>query len=83
MNDKPIDFNLLSDSFPSSVFLLHPLTESATFWVGDNLGEYETFGDAIAVDHRYVADVLRGILRSGLVLAINGERVLALQEVRE
>jgi hypothetical protein len=52
-----------------SIFLLHPLTESARDWVHKNLSEDRmTFGDAVVVEHRYIAHVVRGARADGLVL---------------
>jgi hypothetical protein len=52
-----------------TVFLLRPLTPAANAWVKENLPEnHLTFGHAIAVEHRFIVDVVRGAQNDGLVV---------------
>lgn len=52
-----------------SIFLLHPLSESARDWIEEYLPEDRmTFGGAIVVEHRYIADIVRGAQLDGLVI---------------
>lgn len=50
-----------------SVFLLRALTEAGEAWVADHIGaDAATFGGAIAVEHRFIADIAAGALDDGL-----------------
>jgi hypothetical protein len=49
------------------IFLLRPLTPAAHSWVGTNLSEdHLSFGDSVVVEHRYIIDIVAGILEDGL-----------------
>jgi hypothetical protein len=52
-----------------TIFLLRPLTEAANAWVDEFLPEDAlTFGNGICVEHRFIADIVRGIQSSDLVV---------------
>ena len=52
-----------------SLFLFRPLTLAANFWIDQNLPEdRQTLGNAVAVEHRYIADIVRGAQADGLVV---------------
>lgn len=52
-----------------SIFLLRALTPAANSWIEENLSEErQTFGSAIVVEHRYIADIVRGAQADGLVV---------------
>ena len=52
-----------------SIFLLQLLSPAANDWVAKNLPEdHLTFGHAIAVEHRFIADIVRGAQNDGLVV---------------
>jgi hypothetical protein len=52
-----------------SIFLLRPLTPAAHSWIESNLPEDRlTFGNAVVVEHRYIAEIVRGAQTDGLVL---------------
>ena len=52
-----------------SIFLLRPLTLAADSWIDQNLSEdRQTLGNAVAVEHRYIADIVRGAQADGLVV---------------
>lgn len=52
-----------------SVFLLYPLTTSAHSWVAENLpSDAQWFGNAVAIECRYVWPILEGIQNDGLVV---------------
>jgi hypothetical protein len=52
-----------------TIYLLCPLTDAAIGWVDENLPEdVMTFGRGIVVEHRFIADIVRGIVDSGLVV---------------
>ena len=53
-----------------TIFLLQPLTPAATSWIQENLPEdHMTFGSAVVVEHRYIADIVRGAIADGLEVA--------------
>ncbi len=50
-----------------TIFLLTPLTPAANSWVNENLPEDRlTFGGAVCVEHRFIRDIVTGILGDGL-----------------
>jgi hypothetical protein len=62
-----IDFEIQNHG---SIFLLCPLTDSARAWVEEHLPEdVLTFGRGICIEPRYIADIVAGIQRDGLVCA--------------
>ena len=49
-----------------TIFLLTPLTPAANSWVNENLPEDRlTFGGAVCVEHRYIAEIVRGAIADG------------------
>ena len=55
-----------------SIFLLKPLTPSATSWIEEHIGQdngYQPYFPTVVVEHRYVSDIVRGIQDAGLVAA--------------
>jgi hypothetical protein len=59
-----MDFDIVNDG---SVFLLIPNTEAAEAWVAEHIpADAQTLGKGIAVEHRYIGDVLHGIQEDGL-----------------
>ena len=53
-----------------TIFLLQPLTPSANSWVNEHLPEDRlTFGSAVCVEHRFIRDIVRGIVNDGLALS--------------
>lgn len=52
-----------------AIFLLQPLTPSANSWVNEHLPEDRlTFAGAVVVEHRFIADIVRGAIADGLVV---------------
>lgn len=52
-----------------TVYLLRALTPAAKSWIEENLSEdRQTFGSATVVEHRYIADIVRGAQADGLVV---------------
>ncbi len=50
-----------------SIFLLQPLTPAANSWIDENLPEdHLSFAGAAVVEHRYIADIVRGAIADGL-----------------
>ena len=61
------DFYFINDG---SVCLLRPITEAAKAWVDDHvcLDKWQS-ASSVAIEHRYVIDILKGIVADGLVVA--------------
>lgn len=52
-----------------TVYVLAPLTEAAHEWVAENLPEDATwFGGGVAVEHRYIGDIVEGLAADGLTV---------------
>jgi len=50
-----------------SIFLLVPVTPAGQEWVDEHIpADAQTFGKAIVVEHRYIADIVNGALADGL-----------------
>jgi len=52
-----------------SIFLLKPLTPTATSWVEEHIGRengYQPYFPTIVVEHRYFAEIVAGIQNDGL-----------------
>ena len=53
-----------------SLFLLRPVSPTGQTWLDENIADdAQVFGDAIAVEHRYIGAIAEGILADGLVVA--------------
>lgn len=55
-----------------SIFLLKPLTPSATSWIEQRIGEdngFQPYFPTVVVDHRYIADIVEGIQNDGLAVS--------------
>jgi hypothetical protein len=53
-----------------SIFLLQPLTPAANSWIDEHLPEdHLTFGGAVCVEHRFIRDIVTGIIGDGLVVS--------------
>ena len=67
--DIPFDFGL---SNHSSVSLLHPLTEKAREWLAAHCpsgDDHQYYGFALAVEARFVADLVQRVVEDGLSVA--------------
>jgi hypothetical protein len=54
-----------------SIFLLKPLTPSATSWIEEHIGQdngYQPYFPTIVVEHRFIADIVAGIQGDGLAV---------------
>jgi hypothetical protein len=50
--------------------LLRPVSPTGQTWLDENIADdAQVFGDAIAVEHRYIGAIAEGILADGLVVA--------------
>lgn len=55
----------------SSIFLLTPLTPAARAWVNEHIGSdngFQPYWPTVVIEHRYVADIVRGIQNDGLAV---------------
>lgn len=63
---NPPDFSLHGSG---SVFLFEPLTATASQWLATHCpltGDHQYFGDALAVEHRYVENIVLLATQAGL-----------------
>jgi len=54
-----------------SIFLLIPQTLSARIWIDDHIGKdngFQPHYPTVVVEHRYIADIVRGIQNDGLAV---------------
>lgn len=62
-----MDFTL---SGGGTIYLLRPVSAEAREWVDAHIPEDASWlGNAVAVEHRYVEDIVDGILNDGLTVA--------------
>jgi hypothetical protein len=53
-----------------SLFLLFPLSHSAQSWIEEHLpSDAQWFGNAVAIEHRYIWAILEGIQNDGLAVS--------------
>jgi hypothetical protein len=53
-----------------SIFLLRPLSKEGEDWAKSHLpDDAQTFGNAVAVEPRYINDIVNGICDDGLVVS--------------
>jgi hypothetical protein len=62
------DFTVFSDSPHPSVYLLTPHTAAARAWPDENVQaeSYQFIGTSLAVEHRYIAQIVAGIRADGM-----------------
>jgi len=61
-----IDFAI---SGGGTVYLLHPLTRAARTWLAEHLPvDAMRLGNAVAVEWRYIGDIVGGAIGAGLVV---------------
>lgn len=54
-----------------TVYLLTPVSDAACEWVEDHLApDRQYLGEGIAVEHRYIRDIIEGARRDGLVVSV-------------
>jgi len=55
-----------------TVYLLHATSKAAKAWTKKHISENATkLGDAIAVEHRYIEDIVSAMLDSGFKVGID------------
>jgi hypothetical protein len=63
-----VDFSVFSDGPHSSIYLLTPHTPAARAWLDENVQaeSYQFIGTSLAVEHRYIAEIVEGIRAAGM-----------------
>lgn len=52
-----------------SLFLVDPITDAAVQWIRRNVAEEAMFyGRSLVVEHRYIEDLVNGMISDGLVV---------------
>ena len=70
-NGRPAspDFSIEGEGRFCTVYLLRPLTPAAFDWIAEHIPENaQRVGTAIAIEHRYVSDIVQGIQNDGLAV---------------
>jgi hypothetical protein len=49
-----------------SVFLLEPASDAGQEWIDEHIGEAQTWGNSIVVEHRYIGGIAAGAMADGL-----------------
>ena len=49
-----------------SVFILRAHTDVAREWIDQHVGDHQTFGGGVVVEHRYISDIVEGMQADGL-----------------
>lgn len=63
------DFFVTGEGPFTTVYLLHPLTDAAREWVAEHLPEdAQRLGNGIAVEHRFIRDIVDGARNDGLAV---------------
>ena len=53
-----------------SVFLLRPISPAAFAWINEHLpADRQMFGNAVAVEHRFIWSILAGLQEDGLTVS--------------
>jgi hypothetical protein len=66
LNRQPADFSMTGGG---TVYLFNPLTIKAKAWLAEHCppdGEHQYFGNSLAVEHRFVADIVAQAELDGL-----------------
>ncbi len=67
-NSPTADFEVQNHG---SIFLLIPQSTSARIWIDDHIGRdngYQPHYPTVVIEHRYIADIVRGIQDDGLAV---------------
>jgi hypothetical protein len=65
-----VDFTVFSDDPYPSIYLLTPHTSAAHAWLAENVQaeSYQFIGTSLAVEHRYIAEIVEGIRAAGMAV---------------
>ncbi len=68
MNTNSPDFAVGSDG--RSIYTFTPLTDAARAWLDANVAadSWQFLGGSLAVDHRYIADLVAGAIADGFTV---------------
>jgi hypothetical protein len=63
-----VDFTVFTDAPYASIYLLTPHTPVARAWLGENVqaGSNHFISSSLAVEHRYIAEIVEGIRAAGM-----------------
>lgn len=65
--ERPTDVQVYAEAPFSTIYLVTPLTEAGREWISENVSDDATwFGGALAVEHRYITDLVAGMQGDGL-----------------
>jgi hypothetical protein len=57
---------------PATVYLVVPVSDAAKEWLDVHIDEDATWhGNGVAVEHRYIEDILLGMVADGLVRGVD------------
>lgn len=63
------DFSIEGECRFCTVYLLRPLTPAGFDWVNEHIpDDAQRLGNAIAVEHRFIAEIVKGIQNDGLAV---------------
>jgi hypothetical protein len=63
--ESGVDVSVTGDG--GSLFLVHPLSDAARQWIEENVQEdAQWFGRYLVVEHRYIRNLVTGMLEAGL-----------------
>ena len=63
------DFSIEGEGRFRTVYLLRPLTPAGFEWVEEHIpDDAQCLGNAVAVEHRYIADIVADIQNAGLAV---------------
>jgi hypothetical protein len=65
--NQPADFSVENHG---SLFLLRPHTPRAKAWMKHEVHAepYQFFGDALAIEHRYISEIVRKLIDEGFIV---------------
>lgn len=54
-----------------TVYTLTPMTDAGRAWIDEKIAapDYAWLGRSLAVEHRYIADIVKGMTEDGLVVS--------------
>ena len=61
------DFQLQPEG---TIYVLYPRTDIAQQWVDDHIQDYMSWGNGVVVEHRYISDIIQGVVQDGLSVEV-------------
>ena len=69
MKPKP-DLEFVADGHPASIWLMRGLSRAGKAWISEHISsEAPRFGSAVAIETRYVWEIIQGADEDGLILS--------------